>query len=81
MADGDIEIVNGDEFLMKNYALVGPEAIREQILTRSVLDETSKRVNMTASINRSRRVDNIFAGKNNATVLGPELDNLLNLRR
>ena len=66
---------------MKNYALVGPEAIREQILTRSVLDETSKRVNMTASINRSRRVDNIFAGKNNATVLGPELDNLLNLRR
>jgi hypothetical protein len=72
LADGDIEIANGDEFLVKNYALVGPEAMREQILTRSVLDETSKRLNnMTTSINRSRRVDNIFAGKNNAIVLGP----------
>ncbi len=80
--EGDIEIANGEEFLMKNYALLGPEAIREQILTRSVLDETSKRLNnMTTSINRSRRVDNIFAGKNNATVLEPELDNLLNLKR
>jgi hypothetical protein len=44
--------------------------VREQILTRSVLDETSKRLNnMTTSINRSRRLDNIFAPKVNATVL------------
>lgn len=57
--------------------------MREQILTRSVLDETSKRLNnMTTSINRSRRVDNIFSGKSNATtVLEPELDNLLNRKR
>jgi hypothetical protein len=56
--------------------------MREQILTRSVLDETSKRLNnMTTSINRSRRVDNIFAGKSNATVLEPELDNLLNRKK
>jgi len=55
--------------------------VREQILTRSVLDETSKRLNnMTTSINRSRRLDNIFAPKVNATVLEnePELDYLLN---
>jgi hypothetical protein len=82
LVEGDIEIANGEEFLLKNYALLGPEAMREQILTRSVLDETSKRLNnMTTSINRSRRVDNIFAGKNNATVLEPELDNLLNRKR
>jgi hypothetical protein len=57
---------------MKNYALLGPEAVREQILTRSVLDETSKRINnMTTSINRSRRLDNIFAPKGNVTVLEP----------
>jgi hypothetical protein len=67
---------------MKNYALLGPEAVREQILTRSVLDETSKRINnMTTSINRSRRLDNIFAPKANATVLEPELDSLLNRKK
>lgn len=65
--------------MFKNYALLGPEAIRENLLTRSVLDETSKRLNnMTVSINRSRRMDNIFMQKNNATVLGPELDGILN---
>ena len=68
--EGEIEIANGEEILMKNYALLGPEAVREHILTRSVLDETSKRLNnMTTSINRSRRLDNIFAQKSNATVL------------
>ena len=65
--------------LLKNYALVGPEAIREHILTRSVLDETSKRLNnMTTSINRSRRLDNIFAPKGNVTALEPEFSALLN---
>jgi hypothetical protein len=67
---------------MKNYALLGPEAMREQILTRSVLDESSKRLNnMTTSINRSRRLDNIFVQKGNATVLEPELDHLLNRKK
>lgn len=65
---------------MKEYALVGPEAVREQMLTRSVLDETSKRINnMTTSINHSRRIDNIFQ-KQNATILGPELENILNVK-
>jgi hypothetical protein len=68
--DDDLEIAKGEEFLVKNYALLGPDAIREQILTKSVLDETSKRLNnMTTSINRSRRLDNIFAGRGNVTVL------------
>ena len=68
----------GEELLIRNFALVGPEAIREQLLTRSVLDETSKRMNnMTTSINKSRRVDNIFNQKHN-TQLEPELGKLLN---
>jgi hypothetical protein len=68
--------------LIKNYALLGPEAMREHLLTKSVLDETSKRLNnMTASINRSRRLDNIFMGKGNVTVLEPELDNILNRKK
>lgn len=80
--DGELEIANGEEILLKNYALLGPEAMREQVLTRSVLDETSKRLNnMTTSINRSRRMDNIFAQKVNATVLEPELLGLLNRKR
>lgn len=71
----DLEIAKGDDLLVKNYALVGPEAVKEHILTRSVLDETSKRLNnMTTSINRSRRLDNIFQQKSNATVLEPELE-------
>jgi hypothetical protein len=77
-----MEIANGEEYLIKNYALLGPDAIREQLLTKSVLDETSKRLNnMTTSINRSRRLDNIFAGRGNATVLEPELDSLLNRKK
>lgn len=36
--DGELEIANGEEILLKNYALLGPEAMREQVLTRSVLD-------------------------------------------
>jgi hypothetical protein len=28
LIDGDIEIANGEEFLIKNYALLGPEAVR-----------------------------------------------------
>jgi hypothetical protein len=81
--EGEIEIANGEELLLKNYVLLGPEAVREQILTRSVLDETSRRLNnMTTSINRSRRMDNIFASKVNATVLEPELlDHLLNKKK
>ena len=68
--------------LFKNYALLGPEAVREHMLTRSVWDETSKRLNnMTTSINRSRRMDNIFVQKGNATVLEPELDCLLNRKK
>ena len=77
-----MEIANGEEFLLKNYALLGPDAVREQILTRSVLDETSKRLNnMTTSINRSRRIDNIFAGRGNVTVLEPELDSIFNRKK
>lgn len=77
--DGEFDYLNGEEFLMKEYALLGPEAVREQMLTRSVLDQTSKRLNnMTTSINHSRRMDNIFVHKQNNTVLGPELDTLLN---
>lgn len=36
--EGEIQIANGEEILLKNYALLGPEAVREHILTRSVLD-------------------------------------------
>lgn len=80
--EGQIEIANGEEMLFKNYALLGPQAVREHILTRSVLDETSKRLNnMTTSINRSRRMDNIFVQKGNVTVLQPELDRLLNRKK
>lgn len=75
---GEEDLMSGDELLMKEYALLGPEAVKEQRMTRSILDETSKRlVNMTTSINRSRRLDNVFAQKQAATALEPELDSLL----
>ena len=68
--EGQMDIAKGEQLLFKNYALLGPDAVRETFLTRSVLDQTSKRLNnMTTSINRSRRLDNIFVQKNNATVL------------
>jgi hypothetical protein len=63
---------------MKEFMLLGPEAVKEQILNRSVLDETSKKVNnMTMSINHSRRMDNIFNQRPGTPTLQPELDKLL----
>jgi hypothetical protein len=46
---------------MRKFALLGPEAVREEIINRSIFDETSRRShNMTASINHSKRVDKVF---------------------
>lgn len=61
---------------MKKYALLGPEAVREEFLTRSILDDTSRKShNMTTSINHSKRIDKVFH-KNEAcqSVLGGKLD-------
>ena len=46
---------------MKKYALLGPEAVREEIINRSILDETGRKSNnMTTSINHSKRIDKVF---------------------
>ncbi len=48
--------------------LIGPDALKEQLLTRSVLDQTAKKIhNMTLSINHSKRMDNIFSQKDRAS--------------
>jgi hypothetical protein len=48
---------------MKQYALLGPDGMRQQFLTRSILDETSiRKQNLTTSINKSRRVE-VFGGR------------------
>jgi hypothetical protein len=48
---------------MKQFALLGPDGIRQQFLTRTILDETSiRRQNLTTSINKSTRVD-VFGGR------------------
>jgi hypothetical protein len=58
---GEENTLNGEELLMRKFALLGPEAVREEIINRSFLDETSRRShNMTSSINHSKRVDKVF---------------------
>jgi hypothetical protein len=61
--------------------LLGPEALKEQMLTKSVLDETSRKLdNLTLSINHSKRMDNIFNNSHKdkgSQQLQPELDRLL----
>lgn len=36
--EGEDSVINGEELLMKKYALLGPEAVREEIINRSILD-------------------------------------------
>jgi len=49
---------------MKKYVLLGPEAVREEIINRSILAETSRKShNMATSINYSKRVDKVFDKK------------------
>ncbi len=67
--------------MLKEYTLLGPEALKEQLLTRSVLDETARKINNTTlSMNRSKRLDNIFVQKEKGSqqmILQPEFDKLL----
>ncbi len=35
---GEDQCFTGEELLLKEYTLLGPEALKEQLLTRSVLD-------------------------------------------
>lgn len=59
--EGENNTISGEELLLKKYALLGPEAVREELLTRSILDDTSRKShNMTTSINYSKRVDKVF---------------------
>lgn len=71
--EGEETNIKGEELLMKKYALLGPEAVREEFLTRSILDDTSRKShNMTTSINHSKRIDKVF--HKNESVLGGKLD-------
>lgn len=47
---------------MKEFALVGPEAVTQHLITRSLLDETSqpRRTENNISINKSRRGGDVF---------------------
>ena len=74
--EGEEAATCGEELLMKKYALLGPEAVREEILTRSILDETSRKShNMTTSNNHSKRIDKVFQkNEGQMSVLGGKLD-------
>lgn len=62
--EGEDSTLNREDLLMKKYALLGPEAVREEIINRSILAETSRKShNMTTSINYSKRVDKVFDKK------------------
>ncbi len=79
--EGEDEYTAGEELLLKEYTLLGPEALKEQLLTRSVLDDTARKINNTTlSMNRSKRLDNIFVQKEKGSqqlILQPEFDKLL----
>lgn len=59
--EGEENTLSGEDLLMKRYALLGPEAVREEIINKSILDETSRKSNnMTTSISHSKRIDKVF---------------------
>ena len=54
--------MSGEELLMKEFALVGPDAVKQHLLNRSILDENSQRKqnNTMISMGQSRRGEEVF---------------------
>ena len=48
----------GEDLLLRKYSSVGPEAVRQEYLTRSILDEAMAKNSLEASIiNRASKPD------------------------
>ena len=48
----------GEELLLKKYSCVGPEAIRQQYLTRSILDDNIIKNSLQVSIIKEKKTSN-----------------------
>lgn len=49
----------GEELLLKKFSCVGPEAVRQQLLTRSILEEAVKK-NLEISIIKEKKTNRSF---------------------
>ena len=55
------EYLNGEELLIKEFPLLGPEGMKDQMLTKSMMDENMKKNNVS-SISRGKRGNEAFGG-------------------
>lgn len=55
------EYLNGEELLIKEFPLLGPEGMRDQILTKSMIEDNLKKNNVS-SISKARRGNEVFGG-------------------
>lgn len=62
--DNEEDYLSGEELLMKEFALVGPDAVKQHVLTKSYLDENQqKKGTNTMMMSKSKSGRDVFTGR------------------